>query len=90
MLSEERAGLAEAVKDVEVLVAKLEYQINALVSKVKDVEDGVAQFEVQVEEVERRAAELKSVLETESWFHWFVRTLTGIGTGPNITKQGGQ
>lgn len=89
MLSEERAGLTEAVKDVEVLVAKLEYEINALVSKVKDVEDGVAQFEVQVEEVERRAAELKSVLETESWLHWFVRTLTGIGTGPNITKQGG-
>jgi hypothetical protein len=89
MLSEERAGLAEAIKDVEVLIAKLEYEINALVSKVKDVEDGVSQFEVQVEEVERRAAELKSVLETESWLHWFVRTLTGIGTGPNITKQTG-
>jgi hypothetical protein len=88
LLTEERAGLAEAVKDVEVLVAKLEYEINALVSKVADVEDGVAQFEVQVEEVERRAGELKAVLETEGWMHWFVRTLTGIGTGPNITREG--
>jgi hypothetical protein len=87
MLAEERAHLAEAVKDVEVLVAKLEYEINALVSKVKDVEDGVAQFEKQVEDVEARAAELKTVLETESWLHWAVRTLTGIGTGPNITQE---
>jgi hypothetical protein len=86
MLAEERAQLAEAVKDVEVLVAKLEYEINALLSKVKDVEDGVAGFEKQVEDVEARAAELKTVLETESWLHWAVRTLTGIGTGPNITQ----
>ncbi|OIW24024.1 hypothetical protein CONLIGDRAFT_692970 [Coniochaeta ligniaria NRRL 30616] len=87
MLAEERAHLAEAVKDVEVLVAKLEYEINALVSKVQDVEDGVSQFEKQVEDVEARAAELKAVLETESWLHWAVRTLTGIGTGPNITQE---
>lgn len=87
LLAEERAHLAEAVKDVEVLVAKLEYEINALVSKVQDVEDGVAQFEKQVEAVEARAAELKTVLETESWLHWAVRTLTGIGTGPNITRE---
>lgn len=87
MLSEERAHLAEAVKDVELLVAKLEYEINALVSKVKDVEDGVGQFEKQVEDVEARAAELKIVLETESWLHWAVRTLTGVGTGPNITRE---
>jgi hypothetical protein len=87
LLTNERSHLAEAVKDVEVLGAKLEYEINALVSKVQDVEDGVAQFEAQVEDVEKRAAELKTVLETESWLHWFVRTLTGIGTGPNITQE---
>ncbi|KAK0632791.1 hypothetical protein B0T14DRAFT_505109 [Immersiella caudata] len=86
LVAEERSRLTEAVKDVEVLVAKLEYEINALVGRVLDVEDGVAHFEAQVEDVERRAEELKAVLETESWPHWFVRTLTGIGTGPNITR----
>lgn len=86
MIAEERAHVTEAIKDVEVHVAKLEYEINALVSKVQDVEDGVAQFETQVEDVEKRADELKITLETESWLHWFVRTLTGIGTGPNITR----
>jgi hypothetical protein len=86
LVAEERARLAEAVKDVEMLAAKLEYEIGALVSRVAEVEDGVAQFEAQVEDVERRAEELKGVLETESWVHWFVRSLTGIGTGPNITR----
>jgi uncharacterized protein YlxW (UPF0749 family) len=86
LVAEERARLAEAVKDLEVLVAKLEYEIGALVSRVNEVEDGVASFEAQVEDLERRADELKAVLETESWLHWFVRTVTGIGTGPNITR----
>ncbi|KAK3488636.1 hypothetical protein B0T13DRAFT_406293 [Neurospora crassa] len=86
IVGEERHRLNEAVKDVEVLVAKLEYEIGALVDKVQDVEDGVERFEAQVADVERRAEELKNVLETETWFHWFMRTLTGIGTGPNITQ----
>ncbi|KAK3938932.1 hypothetical protein QBC46DRAFT_450826 [Diplogelasinospora grovesii] len=86
LVAEERLRLTEGVKDVETLMAKLEYEINALVGKVQDVEDGVAQFERQVVDVEKRAEELKAVLETESWLHWFVRTLTGIGTGPNITR----
>jgi hypothetical protein len=85
-VAEERGRLGEAVKEVEMLAAKLEYEIGALVSRVDEVEDGIAQFEAQVEDVERRAEELKRVLETESWLHWFVRTLTGIGTGPNITR----
>ena len=86
LVAEERARLAEAVRDVELLAAKLEYEIGALVSRVDEVEDGVAHFEAQVEDVERRAGELKEVLETESWVHWFVRTVTGIGTGPNIVR----
>jgi hypothetical protein len=87
LLSEERTHMAEGIRDVEVLAAKLEYEINGLVSMVQDVEDGVAVFEAQVGDVERKAEELKVQLETESWLHWFVRTLTGIGTGPNITRE---
>ncbi|KAI8965395.1 hypothetical protein F5Y11DRAFT_9163 [Daldinia sp. FL1419] len=85
-IATQRARITEALGDVGVQAAKLEYEINALVSRVQDVEDGVAQFEIQVDEVERRADELKMQLETESWLHWAVRTLTGIGTGPNITR----
>lgn len=86
LLAEERAHLTESVKEIEVLVARLEYETNALVQKVNDVEDGIWNFERLVEDVEKRAEELKTQLETETWVHWFVRTLTGVGTGPNITR----
>ncbi|KAM0259979.1 hypothetical protein ACHAQJ_003072 [Trichoderma viride] len=86
MLAEERASLTESVKEIEILVARLDYEINALVQKINDVEDGIKNFERQVEDVERRADELRRQLETESWLHWFVRTLTGVGTGPHITR----
>ena len=85
ILADERSHVMETIKDIEVLVAKLEYEINALVSKVQDVEDGVAQFERQVDDLESRAYELETHLNTESWPHWFVRSITGIGSGPNIT-----
>ncbi|KAI5922030.1 hypothetical protein F4810DRAFT_711853 [Camillea tinctor] len=86
IVGEHRSHITETLKDVELQAAKLEYEINALVSRAEDVEYLVAQFEVQVDDVERRADELKAQLETESWLHWAVRTLTGIGTGPNITR----
>ena len=85
ILADERSHVMETIKDIEVLGAKLEYEINALVSKVQDVEDGVSQFERQVDDLESRADELETHLNTESWPHWLVRSITGIGTGPNIT-----
>ncbi|PSR94523.1 hypothetical protein BD289DRAFT_136161 [Coniella lustricola] len=87
MIAEEKGRVTMAIKDVEVQAAKLEYEINALLSKVQDVEDGIAGFEANVVEVEKQAEELKKQLETESLVHWLVRTLTGIGTGPNITRE---
>lgn len=86
MLEDERMGVTESIKGIDMLVQRLDYEINALVAKVHDVEDGVRNFERQVNDVEKRSEELKIQLETESWPHWFVRTLTGVGTGPNITR----
>lgn len=86
VLSDERAHLTERIKDIELLGAKLEYEINEFVSKVQDVEDGVSQFGKQVDDLETRADELETQLNTESWAHWAVRSITGIGTGPNITR----
>ncbi|KAI0141545.1 hypothetical protein GGR57DRAFT_487395 [Xylariaceae sp. FL1272] len=86
VLADHKEHLQEAVNRLEGESAKLEYEITALMSKVEDVEDAAAQFEIQVHEMEKRADELKEVLEKESWLHWAVRTLTGIGTGPNITR----
>lgn len=83
ILGDERSHVTEIVKDIEVLGAKLEYEINALVSKVQDVEEGVSQYERQVNELEIRAKVLEDHLSSETWAHWAVRSLTGIGTPPN-------
>ncbi|KAH8174493.1 hypothetical protein LIA77_05912 [Sarocladium implicatum] len=85
-LSDERTALEEAVRDIEALVARLDYEVDALGAKVRDVEDGAEGFERQVEDVERKADALRVQLETESWMHWLVRTVTGVGMGPNITR----
>jgi hypothetical protein len=86
LVAEEKESLTEGIKEVEALQARLEYEIGALAGRVGDVEEGARVFEANVKELERRAEELRVQLETESWVHWFVRTLTGIGTGPNITR----
>ncbi|KAI0474756.1 hypothetical protein F4859DRAFT_504573 [Xylaria cf. heliscus] len=86
IVADHKEHLTEALNRIEGEAAKLEYEITALLSRVQEVEDSAAQFEIQVEEVEQRADELKMQLEKESWLHWAVRTVTGIGTGPNITR----
>lgn len=85
-LVDERSQLGTDIKEVDVYVARLEYELGGLVQKVHDVEDGIEEFERQVVDVEQRAQDLREQLENEGWLHWFVRTLTGVGTGPNITS----
>lgn len=86
VILEERSHLTEMLKEIETWVQKLEYEMNGLESRVQDFEGGIEEFDVRVGEAEKQAEELKQQLETESWLHWAVRTLTGIGTGPNITR----
>ena len=83
----ERGQLAELLRDVETWGQKLEYEVAGLESRVQDFEAGIDEFEARVAEVERSARDVKAQLESESWIHWAVRTLTGIGTGPNITRE---
>ncbi|QDS70606.1 hypothetical protein FKW77_000368 [Venturia effusa] len=79
----EKSQLAEGLQEIEVLGAKLEYEIQALESKVKDVEDGVTEFERQVNAVEGRVTELEYDMRMkESWLHWMFRLTTGLGKAP--------
>lgn len=73
LLAEERTSLTETIKDVEVLGAKLEYELSALQSKVEDVENGVAEFERQVSQIEARAQELDEDREMKvTWMRWLL------------------
>lgn len=74
LVTEERAKLAEALKDIELLGAKLEYELNELRSKVEDVEDGVTEFNRQVQELEIRARALKNEERVvEGWSTWLFK-----------------
>jgi hypothetical protein len=80
IVTSEREQLEEIVKEIELLSSKLDYETKMLNGKVEDVESGVGEFERQVLMVERRVWELERSMEpTESWSHWLLRMLTGIG-----------
>ena len=75
----EQGHLQEAIKEVEMLSAKLEYEINNLHSKVEDVEAGVAEFSGQVANVEDRVKELEGDRKDGGgWGRWLWRMSTGI------------
>ncbi len=78
-----RAHLTEAIEDVKVEGAMLDYELNALKSKLKDVEASVVDFEHQVADVEARALELEHLERVEGWSHWILRLLTGVGRERN-------
>ena len=69
LLDEEFLTIIHEIKDVEVLGAKLEYELSALLSKIEDVEDGIADFTRQISDLEARTQELigEGVRE-EPWF----------------------
>jgi hypothetical protein len=82
-ITNNRAQLTAALRDLDNVSDKLEYEIGALRGKVDDVDDMLDEFEKQVEFVEGRAEELENVLgHQESWWHWGVRIMTGIGRKP--------
>lgn len=77
LLTDESSRLTEEVKHVELLGAKLDYELNVLESKVEDVEDGLHDFERHVDQLELR---MQNLLKGEqkkdhSWFSWFQRGL---------------
>ncbi|KAF2743047.1 hypothetical protein M011DRAFT_529453 [Sporormia fimetaria CBS 119925] len=82
IVGEDRNQLNDALRDIEVLGAKLEYEIQGLRGRVEDVEEGVQELERQVEGVEMRERELDGILgggRREGWIGWALRMLTGVG-----------
>jgi hypothetical protein len=83
IMTSERLRLQDAAKDIEVLGAKLEYEINGLRSRIDDADDALVEFERQIKMVEEKVKDLEDVgREKESWGHWLLRILTGIGRPP--------
>lgn len=78
LLTDEQAHLGDSVKRVELLGAKLDYELHVLESKVEDMEDGLSDFERHIVNVETR---IKALLRNEeqhsgsSWVTWLGRSI---------------
>ena len=79
LLAEGQTSLDGAVKKIEVLGAKLEYELDALLSKIEDVEDSVAEFGRQVVDIEERAGALKEgEVRKTAWYWKALVFMTGL------------
>lgn len=72
LFGDEGSRLTEEMKKIELLGAKLDYELNVLESKIEDVEEGLQDFQRNVDVVENR---IKSLVQGEqkngtSWFSW--------------------
>lgn len=84
-LAEERSRMQGAVRDVETLQARLEYEMGVLRGKVDDVEDAVREFEKSVVYTEGRVGELVRGSEGRGgWSSWF----GGAGGRSGVKSEG--
>jgi hypothetical protein len=77
ILLDENHHLTDGVKRVELLGAKLDYELHVLESKVEDMEAGLSDFERHLVNVETR---IKALVKGEeqhstSWTAWIARTI---------------
>ncbi|KAJ5746622.1 hypothetical protein N7520_011804 [Penicillium odoratum] len=82
LLTDESSYLNDSVKRVELLGAKLDYELHVLESKVDDMEEGLTDFERHIVNVETR---VKALLQGEekhsiSWMTWVRQSLGLTGS----------
>lgn len=75
---DERLGLNEGLRRVEMLGAKLDYELDALRTRVEEVEDGVVEFQRAVGGIEGKVEELVED-EKKGGKGWWVYLIRGFG-----------
>ena len=76
LIAKETTSSTELLREIEVLGAKLDYEMSALQSKVDDMVDGVDELERQVLDIEARTQELEDdEFNEESWLLWTYRII---------------
>jgi len=79
LVSQEKAALAESFRRIEMLGAKLDYELGSMQSRMQEVEDGVDDFERNVIAIEAKVKELIGD-ESRHSVPWYQRLLTSIGS----------
>lgn len=75
VIAREGGNLTEHAKKVELLGAKLEYEVHAMESRIEEVEEGLGEYELNIVQLERRIQNLVQVDEQKdesSWFRWAI------------------
>jgi len=72
MISREGSSLMDQARKVELLGAKLDYELNVLQSRIEDVEDGLNEYERHIIEIEGRVRDLdkEDTRTSRSWLSW--------------------
>lgn len=79
IMADERQGLNEGLRRVEMLGAKLDYELNTLESRVEEVEDGVTEFERTIVHIEARVGELVDHGDQRSTWWSYLSRIFGVG-----------
>lgn len=84
VVSHEKSGLTESFRRVEMLGAKLDYELDALQSRMQEAEDGVNDFERNVVAIE---AKVKKLIGDEKPHSepWYQRLLNSLATREKAT-----
>ncbi|KAE8149669.1 hypothetical protein BDV25DRAFT_124030 [Aspergillus avenaceus] len=80
LVTEEHSSVTDQMRRVEMMSAKLDYELHVLASKVEDVESGLGEFERHVDEIETRVKTLirgEAEKQNCSWLTWLGR-VTGF------------
>ncbi|KAK2742483.1 hypothetical protein FQN57_005374 [Myotisia sp. PD_48] len=73
LISQENAAITDSIKQIEMLEAKLDYELDVLQSRIEEAEDGLLEYERQIVTLEER---VQFVMEEEtknantSWIGW--------------------
>lgn len=82
VLERQAQGLREAVREVEAMGARMQYELGNVRGKMSDVEDAVRGFGRSVEEVEARVAMMEGREKKKAgWFEWGLGVMFGWRPG---------
>ena len=79
LVSQEKSALSESFRRIEMLGAKLDYELGSVQSRMQEVEDGVDDFERNVLAIEAKVKELIGDESGQS-VPWYQKLLTSMGS----------
>ncbi|KAK5454176.1 hypothetical protein LTS15_006176 [Exophiala xenobiotica] len=79
IVSHEKSALAESLRRIEMLGAKMDYELDSLQSRLQEVEDGVGDFERNVLAIEARVKQLIGQ-EAPTSVPWIQQVLNFLGS----------